>query len=42
MKADLEEVKHRLSTERDPMEVAADCIDVILVENGIRQMGIAK
>ena len=27
MKADLEEVKQRLSSERDPMEVAAECID---------------
>jgi len=38
MKADLEEVKHKLSSERDPMEVAADCIDEILVENGIRRL----
>ncbi len=38
MKADLEEVKHKLSSERDPMEVAAECIDRILVENGIRRL----
>ena len=38
MKADLEEVKHKLSSERDPMEVAAECIDGILVENGIRRL----
>jgi lipid-A-disaccharide synthase len=38
MKADLEEVKHKLSSEFDPMEVAADCIDGILVENGIRRL----
>ena len=38
MKADLEEVKHQLSSERDPMEVAAGCIDGILVENGIKRM----
>lgn len=38
MKADLEEVKQKLSSERDPMEVAADCIDGILVENGIRRL----
>ncbi len=36
MKTDLEEVKDKLSSERDPMEVAAECIDGILVENGIR------
>jgi lipid-A-disaccharide synthase len=38
MKADLEEVKQKLSSERDPMEVAAECIDGILVENGIRRL----
>ncbi len=38
MKGDLEEVKHKLSSERDPMEVAAECIDAILVENGIRRL----
>jgi lipid-A-disaccharide synthase len=38
MKADLEEVKVKLSSERDPMEVAAECIDGILVENGIRRL----
>jgi len=38
MKADLEEVKHKLSSERDPMEIAAECIDGILVENGIRRL----
>jgi lipid-A-disaccharide synthase len=38
MKADLEEVKHKLVSERDPMEVAAACIDGILVENGIRRL----
>ena len=38
MKADLEEVKLKLSSERDPMEVAAECIDGILVENGIRRL----
>jgi lipid-A-disaccharide synthase len=38
MKADLEEVKHKLTSERDPIEVAAECIDGILVENGIRRL----
>jgi len=38
MKADLDEVKQKLSSERDPMEVAAECIDGILVENGIRRL----
>ncbi len=38
MKADLEEVKQKLSSDRDPMEVAAACIDGILVENGIRRL----
>jgi lipid-A-disaccharide synthase len=38
MKADLEEVRQKLSSERDPMEVAAECIDGILVENGIRRL----
>ncbi len=36
MKADLEEAKRNLSSERDPMEVAAECIEQVLVENGIR------
>jgi len=36
MKADLETVKQKLSSQRDPMEVAAACIDQVLVENGIR------
>ena len=38
MTADLEEVRQKLSSERDPMEVAAECIDGILVENGIRRL----
>ncbi len=38
MKADLEEVKQKLSSERDPMEVAAERIDGILVENGVRRL----
>jgi len=38
MKADLEEVKDKLLSERDPIEVAADCVDEILVENGIRRL----
>jgi lipid-A-disaccharide synthase len=38
MKADLEEVRQKLSSERDPMEVAAERIDEILVENGIRRL----
>jgi lipid-A-disaccharide synthase len=38
MKADLEEVRRKLSSERDPMEVAAECIDGILVENGSRRL----
>ncbi len=37
MKADLGEVKHKLSSERDPMEVAAECIERVLVENGSKQ-----
>ena len=37
MKADLEEVKAKLSSERDPMEVAAECIEQILMENGIER-----
>jgi lipid-A-disaccharide synthase len=36
MTADLEEVRRKLSSERDPMEVAAECVDRILVENGSR------
>jgi lipid-A-disaccharide synthase len=36
MKAGLDEVKRKLSSERDPMEVAAECVERILVENGIR------
>ncbi len=42
MKADLEEVKHKLSSERDPMEVAAECIERILVENRNQAIGIAQ
>ena len=42
MQADLEEVKQKLASECDPMEVAAECIDGILVENGIRRIGIAQ
>ncbi len=38
MKADLEEGQHKFSSERDPMEVAAECVDAILVENGIRRL----
>jgi lipid-A-disaccharide synthase len=38
MKADLDEVKQKLWSERDPMEVAAECVDAILVENGIRRL----
>jgi lipid-A-disaccharide synthase len=30
MKADLEDVKHQLSSERDPMEVAAECVEQVL------------
>ena len=30
MKADLEEVKQKLSSERDPMEVAAECVEHLL------------
>jgi len=37
MKADLDDVKQRLSSERDPMVVAAECIEQVLVENGIKQ-----
>jgi lipid-A-disaccharide synthase len=37
MKADLDDVKQRLSSERDPMDVAAECIERVLVENGIKQ-----
>ena len=40
MKADLEEVKRQLSSERDPMEVAAESIDQVLVENGDKAVGI--
>ena len=36
MKADLEEVRRKLASERDPMQVAAECIEQVLVENGIR------
>jgi lipid-A-disaccharide synthase len=36
MKADLEEVKSKLSSERDPMETAANCIEQVLTENGIQ------
>ena len=38
MKADLGEVKQKLSSDRDPMEVAAACIDGILEENGSRRL----
>ncbi len=38
MKADLEDVKQKLSSECDPMEVAAECIDQVLVENGMRRL----
>jgi len=37
MKADLDDVKQRLSSARDPMDVAAECIERVLVENGIKQ-----
>jgi hypothetical protein len=30
MKADLEEVKQKLSSERDPMELAAECVEHLL------------
>jgi len=36
MKTDLEELKSKLWSERDPMEIAADCIDQVLTENGIK------
>ena len=36
MKSDLDEVKARLSSGRDPMETAADCIEQVLTENGIQ------
>jgi lipid-A-disaccharide synthase len=36
MKADLEEVRVKLSSERDPMELAAESIEQVLMENGIR------
>jgi lipid-A-disaccharide synthase len=42
MKADLEEVKRKLSSEPDPMEVAAECIDGILVENEIRRLELRQ
>ena len=32
MKADLEEVKGKLSSDRDPMELAAECIEKVLRE----------
>ena len=32
MKAELEDVKRKLSSERDPMEAAADCIEAMLLE----------
>ena len=35
MRAELEEVKSKLSSLRDPMETAADCIEQVLAENGI-------
>ena len=37
MKADLDDVRRRLSGERNPMDVAAECIERVLVENGIKQ-----
>jgi lipid-A-disaccharide synthase len=37
MKVDLKEVKEKLSSERDPMVVAAECIEQVLMENGIKQ-----
>jgi hypothetical protein len=30
MKADLEEVRLRLSSERDPIDVAAECVEAVL------------
>jgi len=36
MKADLAEVAAKLSSARDPMERAADCIEQVLAENGIK------
>jgi len=36
MKADLEEVRAKLSSTRDPMEVAAESIEQVLLENGIK------
>jgi lipid-A-disaccharide synthase len=38
MKADLAEVKQKLSSVRDPMEVAAESIEQVLVQNGIRRL----
>ena len=35
MKADLEEVRQKLSSERDPMELAAEYVEQVLMENGI-------
>jgi lipid-A-disaccharide synthase len=37
MKVDLDDVKQRLSSERDPMDMAAECIEQVLVGNGIKQ-----
>jgi lipid-A-disaccharide synthase len=37
MKVDLEDVKQKLSSERDPMIVAAECIEQVLTENGMKQ-----
>jgi lipid-A-disaccharide synthase len=37
MKVDLEEVKQKLSSERDPMIVAAECIEEVLTENGMKR-----
>ena len=34
MKADLEDVRRRLSSERDPMDVAAECIEDVLSAAG--------
>jgi len=36
MQADLAEVRAKLSSARDPMEVAAESIEQVLLENGIK------
>ncbi len=36
MRADLADVRSKLWSERDPMAAAADCIEQVLAENGIR------